>query len=224
MSGRAKAARAVLPPVIDTEDDLSAGLAGLVRAEPLFARALEIGGRPPLRRRAASLASLLEIIVAQQVSKASAAAIWLRMETVLAPLTAERLATATDDDYRAAGLSRPKVRTMRAIADAMLSGGLGFDRLAALEDAQVHAHLTAVKGIGPWTADIYLLSCLGRADAWPAGDLALQVAAGELLGLDTRPDAKAMTALSEPWRPWRGVAARCLWSYYGATRSRDVIP
>jgi DNA-3-methyladenine glycosylase II len=146
------------------------------------------------------------------------------MEAVLAPFSARRLATASDEDYRAAGLSRPKVRTMRAIAGAMLAGDLAFERLTGIEDAEVHAHLTAVKGIGPWTADIYLLSCLGRADAWPAGDLALQVAAGELLDLDTRPDVKAMGTLGEAWRPWRGVAARCLWSYYGATRSRDIIP
>ena len=224
MRRQARAARTDLPPVIDTEDDLTAGLAGLVRAEPRFARAIEIGGRPPLRRRPGGLDSLLEIIVAQQVSKASAAAIWLRMEAVLAPFTADRLATATDEDYRAAGLSRPKVRTMRAIAEAMLSGALALDRLDDLDDAEVHAHLTAVKGIGPWTADIYLLSCLGRADAWPAGDLALQAAAGEIFEIEARPDARAMATLSEAWRPWRGVAARCLWSYYGATRSRDIVP
>jgi len=211
-------------PVIETEDDLSAGLDALVRAEPRFARALDIGGRPPLRRRPGGLDSLLEIIVAQQVSKASAAAIWRRMAGVLAPLSPDRLATASDEAYRAAGLSRPKARTMRAIAEAISSGALVLDRLATLDDGAVHAQLTAVCGIGPWTADIYLLSCLGRADAWPAGDLALQVSAGELLGLAARPDKAAMALLGEPWRPWRGVAARCLWAYYGATRSRDIIP
>jgi DNA-3-methyladenine glycosylase II len=215
---------ATVLPVIDTEDDLSAGIVALTESDPRLRLAHEVGGRPPLRRRAGDLEGLASIVAGQQVSKASAAAIWTRMLDVLAPFTADRLAGFGDETYREAGLSRPKVRTLRAIADAMIGGSLDLERLASLDDHAVRAALTAVTGIGPWTADIYLLSCLGRADAWPAGDLALQVAAQEVAGLEARPDPKAMDALAEDWRPWRGVAARLLWSYYGATRARDIVP
>jgi DNA-3-methyladenine glycosylase II len=122
------------------------------------------------------------------------------------------------------GLSAPKIRTLKAIAKAVHSGAIDFTALDSMSADDAHAMLTATHGIGPWTADIYLLSCVGHADAWPAGDLALQEAARIGFALATRPRAQEMTALAEPWRPWRGVAARLLWSYYRAIKGRDAAP
>ncbi len=175
-------------------------------------------GPPPLRRRSEPFAGLLSIIVSQQLSKASASAIWARFEAAESPFDASALATRADEEFRAAGLSRPKVRAIRALCAAMTGGGLDLDALARLDDRAVHERLTAITGIGPWTADIYLLSCLGRADAWPAGDLALQIALAHAFGLSRRPDLKEMRRRAEPWRPWRAVAARLLWSWYAHAR------
>jgi DNA-3-methyladenine glycosylase II len=117
-----------------------------------------------------------------------------------------------DTQLAAVGLSRPKIRTLRALADACLNG-LDLTRLDSFSDEQVRAALTEVVGIGPWTADVYVMFCLGRADGWAPGDLALQIAAQRAMGLDERPSADALSEIGERWRPWRGVAARLLWSY-----------
>jgi DNA-3-methyladenine glycosylase II len=122
------------------------------------------------------------------------------------------------------GLSGPKIRALKAIARSIESGELALAMLADLAPEAAHAALTAIHGIGPWTADIYLLSCLGHADAWPAGDLALQEAARVAFGLPTRPTAKEMQALAETWRPWRAVAARVLWTYYRTVKGREGAP
>ena len=134
------------------------------------------------------------------------------------PLAAERLLIATEEDLRGVGLSGPKIRTLRAVSQAV-RGGLDLTRLGTLNDEEVHAALTAVSGIGPWTADVYLLFCLGRADAFAAGDLALQVAAQHAFRLDERPDQRTLVELAERWRPWRGVAARLLWAYYRTVKA-----
>ncbi len=122
------------------------------------------------------------------------------------------------------GLSSPKIRALKEIARAIIRGELALATLGELAAEDAHAALTAVHGIGPWTADIYLLSCLGHADAWPAGDLALQEAARLAFGLPARPTAKEMVPLAEPWRPWRSVAARVLWAYYRAVKGREGAP
>ena len=209
---------------IDTNADLDRGIAALGDVEPVFADVFAQTGRPPLRRRQGGFEGLLSIVVAQQVSRASADAIWSRVVENLAPITAERFADLGEDDLRGVGLSGPKIRTTFSVTDAVMRGALDFASLGGLEDEDVMARLTAIKGIGPWTAEIYLLACLGRADSWPAGDLAIQVAVGEAFGLDGRPDAKSLRRFSEPWAPWRGVAARLLWAYYALKRSRDVAP
>ena len=214
----------VIPGTIENTDQIREGVDYLRAADPRFEAVVAVTGQPPLRRRAGGLEGLLNTVVGQQVSKASAEAIWQRMTGLFAPFDPNVLAHADDEALREAGLSRPKMRTVRAVSRAILDGELVFDDLAVLDDEGVHAVLTAIKGIGPWTADIYLLACLGRCDAWPAGDLALQIAAHEGLGLEARPDAKAMAEISGAWQPWRGVAARLLWAYYSATRSRDVAP
>ena len=125
----------------------------------------------------------------------------------------------SDDEMRAAGLSRPKIKTLRAVA-AAVKDGLDFDDLASRDDAEVRARLVSISGIGPWTSDVYLMFCIGRADAFAPGDLALQEAARLLMGLDARPSADELEVIAERWRPWRGVAARLLWSYYRVAKAQ----
>ena len=203
---------------IHTETDLDAALAALTRADPRFEALLAAGGRPPLRRRSDGFAGLVAIVVAQQLSTASAAAIWGRIAAAFDPLEPDAILRARPARLQKLGLSRPKIRALKEIARAIKRGDLALAALAELAADAAHAALTAVHGIGPWTADIYLLSCLGHADAWPAGDLALQEAAKVAFALKARPTAKEMMALAEAWRPWRAVAARILWSYYRASR------
>lgn len=209
---------------IEAEADLDRLLAALGRQCPDMARLHGELGCPPLRRRPAGFEGLVHIVVFQQISLAAARAIWERTLGVFGSITPAVLAAAGDEDFRAAGQSRPKIRTLRAMAAAVLDGSLDFDAIGRLEADAAHAALVQVKGIGPWTADVYLLSCLGHPDAWPAGDVALQAAAGDLLGLAARPDAKAMAALGERWRPYRAVAARLLWAHYARLRGRAAEP
>lgn len=210
------------PPRIDTQADLDAALAQLCALCPLMASLHARLGAPPLRRRPPGLAGLAHIVVFQQISTGAARRLWERLEQVMGEISAARLASASDDDFRAAGQSRLKVRTLRSIAAAVLDGTLDLDGLGALPADEAHAALVKVGGIGPWTADVYLLSCLGHGDAWPAGDIALQQAAADLLGFDHRPDARAMVTIGERWRPLRAVAARLLWAAYGARRGRGA--
>ena len=179
-------------------------------------RMLAVAGPPPLRKRPAGLPGLAWIVISQQVSAASAAAIHGRLETRFPDIDAAALLRASDEDLRACGLSAPKMRTLRAIANAVDSGALDLDALAAMDADAARAALTRVKGVGPWTADVYLLFCLGLPDVWPSGDLALQEAARMALRLRSRPDAKRLEKIGERWRPWRAAAARLLWAYYGA--------
>jgi len=201
---------------IHTEADLDGALAALGKADPRFAALVAEAGRPPLRRRADGFAGLAAIIVAQQLSTASANAIWGRLAAAFDPLDPAAILHARPARLKKLGLSAPKIRTLKAIARAVVRGELALAALDKLTADEAHAALTAVHGIGPWTADIYLLSALGHADAWPAGDLALQEAAKVAFALPARPTAKEMQALAEPWRPWRAVAARILWAYYRA--------
>jgi DNA-3-methyladenine glycosylase II len=206
-------------PLIDGEATLAVGVAALAAQDPeIIAHMLETGGPTPLRRREPGFEGLAAIVVSQQVSTASANAIFGRLRTAIAPLDAQNLRTASDDTLRAAGLSAPKIRTLRALAEAIASKALDIDALAAMGAEEAHEKLVAVKGIGPWTADIFLLFCLGHPDAWPAGDLALQEAARLALNLKKRPDTARLEKIGERWRPWRGVAARMLWAYYRARK------
>jgi DNA-3-methyladenine glycosylase II len=205
-----------MPSFIHTEADLDAALDALGKADPRFVALLTKAGRPPLRRRDDGFAGLAAIVVAQQLSTASANAIWGRLAAAFEPLDAAAISRARPAKLAKIGLSAPKIRALKAIAKAVQSKALVFEDLATLEADTAHAALTAVHGIGPWTADIYLLTCLGHADAWPAGDLALQEAARVAFALPARPNAKEMQTLAEAWRPWRAIAARILWSYYRA--------
>jgi DNA-3-methyladenine glycosylase II len=209
---------------IDSDADLQTGLAALARAVPRFREIWAEAGTPPLRRRPGGFTGLASIVVSQQVSTASAAAIWGRLSQRLDPLDHTAMLRARRDKLVRIGLSGAKIVTLRAVAKAIDTGTLDLERLIELPADEAHAVLTALHGIGPWTADIYLLVCLGHADAWPAGDLALQEAARAAFGLRERPATKQMGPLAESWRPWRAVAARLLWSYYRVIKGRDVTP
>lgn len=200
--------------LIGTEADIAEGTVALAAIDPAFAALAQL--TPPLRRRPAGYATLLQAIVGQQVSTASAAAIWARVaEAGLTDPQAAR--TAGVEGLRAVGLSRPKVRYALALADAALDYGAH----EKMEDAAVIADLIRVPGIGRWTAEIYALAALGRPDVFPAGDLALQEAARILYDLDARPDERQLRAMAERWSPWRAVAARLLWELYRIEKQRE---
>jgi DNA-3-methyladenine glycosylase II len=209
---------------ITSESDLDAALAALTAADPRFQAVIAKGGRPPLRRRSDGYAGLAATVVSQQLSVASAAAIWGRIVAAFDPLTPEAIVKARPQKLARLGLSRPKIKALKEIARAVIRGEPDLTTLCDLAAEDAHAALTAVHGIGPWTADIYLLACLGHADAWPAGDLALQEAARIAFGLAERPSTKDMLPLAEGWRPHRAVAARVLWTYYRAVKGREGAP
>ena len=210
--------------LITTEADLDLAIAGLIAADPRFTALIAAAGRPPLRRRSHGFAGLAATIVSQQLSTASAGAIWGRLAAAFEPFEPAAIMRARTPKLARLGLSRPKIKSLKEIARAIDKGHLAIAKLGELAAEDAHAALTAVHGIGPWTADIYLLSCLGHADAWPAGDLALQEAARVAFGLKTRPSAKEMIPLAESWRPWRAVAARVLWTYYRTIKGREGAP
>src|SRR5271166_1471197 len=209
---------------LHNETDLDAALAILTAGDVRLARLIEVAGRPALRRRPAGFPGLCAIICSQQLSTASAAAIWERLAGAFDPFDHDALRRARAAKLARIGLSKPKIKAMKAIGRAIAKGAIDLDALAGMEADAAHAALTALHGVGPWTADIYLLFCLGHADAWPAGDLALQEAARLAFGLPQRPLSKDMTKLAEQWRPWRGVAAHLLWKYYRTIKRRDGAP
>ncbi|WP_261396949.1 DNA-3-methyladenine glycosylase family protein [Leisingera aquaemixtae] len=204
--------------IIQCDGCVSEGAEWLAAQDRRFAEALELTGPLPLRRKPEGFAELLSAIVSQQVSVASANAIWKRMKD--ARLTGPRkILWATDDDLRAAGLSRQKIRYARALAEARID----FKALRNAPDAEVIATLVQVPGIGVWTAEIYAMFSLGRADVFAHGDLALQEAARVLFSLPARPKEREMRQIAEAWSPWRSVAARILWAYYRVAKDREGI-
>jgi DNA-3-methyladenine glycosylase II len=204
--------------IIEGDACVSEGAAWLAAHDPRFAHALDAVGPLPLRAKPDGFAALLDAIIGQQVSTQSAAAIWARLQA--AGLTEEgAVRTATQDDLRACGLSRQKIRYAHALAAA----GIDYASLRAMPDAQVIATLTVVPGIGTWTAEIYAMFSLGRADVFAHGDLALQEAARRLFQLPDRPREKPMRDMASAWSPWRSVAARLLWAYYRVSTAKEGI-
>ena len=204
--------------IIETDDCVAEGTHWLVAHDARMAHARDIAGVPPLRRRPDGFAQLLGAIVSQQVSTAAARAVWGRLES--AGLTgAAAIAQADDAALRAAGLSRQKARYARALAAA----GIDFDALRRRPTDAVVRELTSVTGIGVWTAEIYAMFSLGRADVFAPGDLALQEATRILYGLEARPKEREMRAMAARWSPWRAVAARLLWAYYHVEKQREGI-
>lgn len=181
---------------------------------------LQRHGAPPLWAREPGFPTLIHIILEQQVSLASARAAFQRLLALASPLTPERFLEFDDATLKTVGFSRQKTRYGRELARAVLSGSLDLAGLNDMDDEDVRAALTSVKGIGRWSADIYLLMALGRPDVWPSGDLALAVAARSVLGLDSLPTSTQLLDLAEAWRPWRAVAARLLWHAYLSERAQ----
>ncbi len=198
--------------IIATRKDLEQGMVALVALEPRFGPVVERLGAVPLRIEPAGLASLLAIITEQSVSLKAAASIRMRLDAAFDAGDADAVLGVPVERLRELGLTRSKGRAFHVAAAAVRDGLL--ESLATMADDDAKKALTTLHGIGEWTAQTYLLSCLGRSDAWPAGDVALQTATAALLSLDPRPDTRQMVALAEPWRPWRAVAARILWAWY----------
>lgn len=195
-------------------EQLKASLDAVAAIEPAMARAIDRAGYPPPRIRDRGYGTLLRTIVGQQVSVAAAASIWKKLEGALGDLdNPATLAAVSIEDMRPFGLSRQKASYAHSLAEAVASGALDLRNLSA-DDEEAIAALSSVKGIGRWSAEIYLLFAEGRADIWPAGDLAVQIEIGRILGLDARPTEKATRLLAEPWRPHRGAAAIMAWHHY----------
>jgi DNA-3-methyladenine glycosylase II len=202
-------------------EQLKASLDALAKIEPAIAVALARAGYPPPRIRDRGYETLLRTIVGQQVSVAAAQSIWNKLAAALGDLTDPgTVARASDETLRAAGLSRQKAAYARSLAEEVTSGRLDLDRLPE-DDEEAIAALTRIKGIGRWSAEIYLLFAEGRPDIWPAGDLAVQIEVGRILGRAERPSEKETREAAEAWRPHRGAAAILAWHHYKV--DMDVI-
>jgi len=208
---------------ISTLDDIAAGLDALCRIDPRLESVRAVAGEVPLRLSEPGFASLVSIIVSQQVSRASADAIFGRLTSLADPLTHRTLLNADDSLFRAAGLSRPKQRTLIALSQAV-DRGFDLQRLCEIGAEEAVGAMTGVPGIGPWTAQVYLLFAAGHPDIFPARDVALQSAVGHALGIDPRPGEKELIRIAESWTPFRGVASRLFWAYYRQTRGREGAP
>ena len=204
--------------IIETDACVAEGAAWLAAREPRFAAALEETGPLPLRRREDGFRALLGAIVSQQLSVAAADGIWRRLEEAGA-VEADALLGFEEDALRACGLSRPKIRYARALAES----DLDFAALRTMPNDEALEALVALKGIGRWTGEIYLMFSLGRADVLASGDLALQESARILFDLPERPKDAALAQMAEAWSPWRGVAARLLWAYYRVAKQREGV-
>jgi DNA-3-methyladenine glycosylase II len=208
------------PHRIASAAQLEKAVAALVAADRRLHPVLKRTGKPGfVPRRKHGFEALLSIVVSQQLSNAAADTIFARVKAKVVPFDPPTLLATDAATLRACGLSAPKQKHMKTIAAAILDGSLDLKRVRRLADDEARAHLTAIKGIGPWTADVYLMSSLGRADIWPVGDVALQAAITRALGLRKRPNEKAMEKLSKIWRPWRTVAARLFWIHEDGIRN-----
>ena len=208
---------------LNTQGDLEDAVHSLLRLDPRLRPVFELTGMPALRRREPGFAGLAAIVCGQQLSVKSAAAIWGRLAAAFDPLHHDAVKRARADRLGRLGLSAAKIRTLKNLARELAAERLNLDVLAEEDADAAHHTLTALPGIGPWTADVYLLFCLGHGDAWPAGDLAVQEAVKIGLGLKARPTPKQMAPLAEPWRPLRGAAAHLWWAYYRVMKSREGV-
>jgi DNA-3-methyladenine glycosylase II len=208
---------------LESQSDLEDAIDTLVKQDPRLKPILALTGMPALRQREPGFAGLAHIVCGQQLSTASAAAIWARLSAAFDPFDHDVIRKARADRLGRLGLSAAKIKTLKFIARELAAERLNLEVLANEDVDAAHNTLTALHGIGPWTADIYLLFCLGHGDAWPAGDLAVQEAVKIGLGLKERPTAKQMAALAEPWRPLRGAAAHLWWAYYRVLKKREGV-
>jgi len=208
---------------LKTQADLEDALAALLRLDPRLVPVMDIAGMPALRQREPGFAGLAAIVCGQQLSTTAAAAIWGRVSAAFDPFHHDALKAARTDKLGRLGLSAAKIKTLKIIARELAAERLNLDVLAEQDADASHHTLTQLHGIGPWTADIYLLFCLGHGDAWPAGDLAIQEAMRIGLGLKARPTVKQMGPLADIWRPMRGAAAHLWWAYYHAVKRREGV-
>ncbi len=207
---------------INTVDDLAAGAEALFELDPRFRTLHEQNGLPRLRRREGGLAGLAHIVVGQLISTKAANSIWARVEPALAPFDADRISRMAVSELAGCGLTRAKATAIISAAQAEHEGAFSFEGLAVLDNDAAAAELKKLRGVGQWTADIYLVTCLGRCDAWPAGDLAVRAGVKLFEQLADVPSIPDMDAHGERWRPWRAVAACYLWGLYASDRRRDV--
>jgi DNA-3-methyladenine glycosylase II len=208
---------------LSSQSDLEDAVHTLVKQDKRLRPIFELTGMPALRQREPGFAGLAHIICGQQLSTASAAAIWARISAAFDPFDHHAIRKARPDRLGRLGLSAAKIKTLKLLARELAEERLNLDVLANEDADTAHNTLTSHHGIGPWTADVYLLFCLGHGDAWPAGDLAVQEAIKIGLGLKERPTAKQMAPLAEPWRPLRGAAAHLWWSYYRVLKKREGV-
>src|ERR1700730_13958703 len=208
---------------LNTQGDLERAIAVLVRQDPRLRPILERTGMPALRRREPGYAGLAAIVCGQQLSTASAAAIWARLAAAFDPFHHVTLRRTRAERLGRLGLSAAKIKTLKSLAREIAAERLNLDVLANEDADAAHHTLISLHGIGPWTADAHLLFCLGHGDAWPAGDIAVQEAVKIGLGLKRRPTVKEMAPLAEPWRPMRGAAAHLWWAYYRAIEKREGV-
>lgn len=209
--------------VIRDEHDIAEGLAALIELDPALLPVIEAAGPVPLRLSVPGFAGLAHIIVSQMVSKASATAIWSRM-TARGPVTPESFLDHAPEVMAGFGLSRAKTSTIEGVARAIVDGELDLAILGAMSTDEAMARLVALKGIGPWTAEVYLMFCLGARDIFPVGDVALRAALGHAFALPERPSIALAAERAALWRPWRSVAARLFWAYYAREMKRDALP
>lgn len=205
-----------------TRARLIEGVAALTAADPQLGRVVSRFGLPTLRMRKPGYAALVQIVLEQQVSLASGRSVFARLREACGEITAERVAGLAAPGFQGAGVSRQKASYCRGIAREILDGGLNLKALGRADDDAVRERLTRIRGVGPWTANIYLMTALGRPDVWPDGDLALAAAAQQVKGLRKRPDARRLRKMAEGWAPWRTVAARILWHHYLSERAAAV--
>ncbi len=204
--------------------DIETGLAELCRADPRLEIICKSAGPLSLRRSPPGFQSLVSVIVSQQVSKASAHAIFSRLTSLADPLSPNAIIAANEDLFRKAGLSRPKQKTIRAVAEAVAGGAIDLEALCRQDPAKAIEILTSLHGIGLWTAEVYLMFSAGHRDIFPAKDIALQIAVGHALSNQQRPTERELVVIAESWSPWRSVAARLFWAYYAKIRGREALP
>ncbi|ADP70029.1 HhH-GPD family protein [Rhodomicrobium vannielii ATCC 17100] len=208
---------------IRSDEDLAQHIAELVRVHPSFMPLKEAAGPVPVRWLDRGFKGLVFVITGQQISVAAGRAIFGRLEGALGDITAETLAAADDTILREAGYSRPKMRTLRALQEAALADGLDLVAIEAMDAERAIIKLSAIKGIGPWTAEVYLLFAAGHPDIFPAADVALQESMRLAFDLDARPSTQALREISDAWTPWRSAAARLLWAYYKVRKGGKLV-
>ena len=208
---------------IRSNEDLEWHIGSLTEAHPMFEPLREAAGAVPVRWLDRGFKGLVFVVTGQQISVAAGRAIYRRLEAALGDITAETVAAASDDVLRAAGFSAPKIRTLRALQDAAMGGALDLDALEEQSAEEAILSLCQIKGIGPWTAEVYLLFAAGHPDIFPAADVALQESARLAFALDARPTTRDLREMSDAWSPWRSAAARLLWAYYRVRKGGKMV-